>query len=184
VEDLGAAAQGLAERALAHRQDHEFLEVEAVIGMLAAIDDVHHRHRHLHRARTAEIAIERQAGLFGGCLGNRHRHGKHGIGAETRLVFGAVELDQRLIDEGLLLRIEADDRFGNLGIDVLHGLHDALAQIAACITVTQLDGLARSGRRARRHGGTPHDAGFEQYVAFNGGISAGIQNLARNNINN
>ena len=184
MEDFGAAAQRLAERALADRQDHEFLKVEAVVGVLAAVDDVHHRHRHLHRPRAAEVAVERQARLLGGGLGHRHRHREQRIGAEARLVFGAVELDQRLIDEGLLLRIKTDDRLGDLAIDVFDRPRHALAEVARGIAVTQFDGFARTGRGARGHGGAPHHARLEQDVAFDGGVAARIENLAGDDIDN
>ena len=42
MEDLGAVAQRLAEARRADRQDHELLDVEAVVGVRAAVDDVHH----------------------------------------------------------------------------------------------------------------------------------------------
>ena len=45
VEDLGAGAQRFGERIEADRQHHEFLQVDVVVGMRAAVDDVHHRHR-------------------------------------------------------------------------------------------------------------------------------------------
>jgi hypothetical protein len=167
----------------ADRHDHEFLDVQAVVGVLAAVDDVHHRHRHLHRRHAAEVAVQRQAGFLGSRLGDGHRDGQDGVGAETRLVVGAVEIDHGLVDEGLLLGIEADDGFGDLGIDVLDRLHHALAEIAALVAVAQLDGFARAGGGAGRHGGAPHDAGFEQHIGFDRGIAAGIENFAGNNIN-
>ena len=68
VEDFGATAQRFAEGRQTDRHDHEFLDVQAVVGVLATVDDVHHRHRHLHRARTAEVAIKRQTGFLGGAL--------------------------------------------------------------------------------------------------------------------
>ncbi len=56
VEDFDAAAQGVAERVEAQRHDHELLHVDRVVGMLAAVDDVHHRGRQQSRVRAAEIA--------------------------------------------------------------------------------------------------------------------------------
>ena len=56
-----AAAHRLGQRRRADRHDHEFLEVDRVVGMLAAVDDVHHRHRQDMRRDAADIAIERQA---------------------------------------------------------------------------------------------------------------------------
>ena len=44
----------------ADRHDHEFLEVDAVVGVNAAVEDVHHRHRQQVRIDAADIAIERQ----------------------------------------------------------------------------------------------------------------------------
>ncbi len=94
------------------------------------VDDVHHRHRHAHRTGTAEVAIERQAGLFGRRLGNGHRDREHGVGAKARLVVGAVQFAQGLVNEGLLFGVEADDGLGNFGIDVLDGAGHTLAEEA------------------------------------------------------
>ena len=54
VEDLRAVAQRLRRSRRADRQDHEFLDVDAVVRVRAAVDDVHHRHRHDLAARAAE----------------------------------------------------------------------------------------------------------------------------------
>ena len=42
MEDLSAHTQGLRERARAHWHDHEFLDIDTVVGVLTTIDDVHH----------------------------------------------------------------------------------------------------------------------------------------------
>ncbi len=77
--------------------------------MGAAIDDVHHRHRQKMGVRAADIAIERQAGGFGGSLGDGQRNAEDGVGAEARLVRRAVELDHRLVDLDLVFGIQAAD---------------------------------------------------------------------------
>jgi hypothetical protein len=136
VKDLGTTTQRLAERTLTHRKNHELLEIETVVGVLATVDDVHHRYRHLHRPRTTKIAVKRQARFLGRGLGHRHRHREHGVGTESRLVVGTVEMNQRLIDERLLLCVEANDRFGNLGVYVLYSLQHALAEVAGGIAIT------------------------------------------------
>src|SRR3979411_2818886 len=51
----------LAEGRRADRHDHEFLEVDRVVGMHPAVDDVHHRGRQQARRAPAHIAIERLA---------------------------------------------------------------------------------------------------------------------------
>ena len=43
VENLDAAAQGLAEARRADRQHHELLDVDVVVGVRPAVEDVHHR---------------------------------------------------------------------------------------------------------------------------------------------
>jgi len=184
LEHLGTAAQCFAEGLRADRHDHEFLDVQIVVGVRAAVDDIHHRHRHLHRAGTTEIAIQRQAGFFRRRLGHRHRNRQHGVRAEARLVLGIVEVDQRLVDEGLLFGVQPQDGFGNFGIDVFDRALDALAQITPGVAIAQLDGFARAGGRTRGHGGTAHDARFEQHIGFNGGIAARIENFAGDDINN
>ena len=45
VVDLGAHAQTLGERGRAYRHDHELLQVDVVVRVHAAVEDVHHRHR-------------------------------------------------------------------------------------------------------------------------------------------
>ena len=61
VEDLGAHAQRLGERRRADRHDHELLEVDRVVGVRAAVEDVHHRHGQHVRRLAAEVAPQRQA---------------------------------------------------------------------------------------------------------------------------
>jgi hypothetical protein len=74
VEHLCPVAQRLAEARRADRQDHELLHVEAVVGVRAAVDDVHLRHRHdrlvASGAELRQIAVQgkvRLAGRRPGC---------------------------------------------------------------------------------------------------------------------
>lgn len=46
MEYLGPHAQRLAEVRRPHRLDHELLDVDVVVGMLATVEDIHHRYRH------------------------------------------------------------------------------------------------------------------------------------------
>jgi hypothetical protein len=148
VKHFGAVAQGLAKARRTHRNDHEFLHVDIVVGVRAAVDDVHHRHRQRHRRGAAEVAVERQASLFGGGASACHRYRQQGIGTEARLVVGAVEIDHGLVDEGLVLDVEADDGFADFCVDVLDCLQHALAQITRLVAVAQFDCLAAAGRCA------------------------------------
>jgi hypothetical protein len=81
MERLGTVAKGFTEGRSAHRNDHELLQVEVVVGVSTAVDDVHHRDGHLEGTHAAEVAVERHAGLFGGGAGHGHGDGEDGIGA-------------------------------------------------------------------------------------------------------
>ena len=61
VEHFGTAAQGFAEGFGADGHNHKFLDVQAVVGVFAAVDDVHHRHGQGHRACAADITVQRKA---------------------------------------------------------------------------------------------------------------------------
>ena len=86
VEDLDAAAQGVAEGVEAQRHDHELLHVDRVVGVRAAVDDVHHRRRQQPGADAAQVAEQRQAAVVGRRVGDGQRHAENGVGAEVLLV--------------------------------------------------------------------------------------------------
>ena len=100
------------------------------------------------------------------------------------LVLGAVQVDQGLVQEGLLGGVQAQHGLGDLGVDVLDGLEHALAQVAVLVAVAQLDGFARAGGGAGGHGGAAHGAGLQQHVAFDGGVASAVQDFAADDINN
>ena len=110
VEDLGAHAHGLGEVRRADRRDHELLDVDRVVGMRPAIEDVHHRHRQQRRLRAAEIAVERLIAVARRGLGGGERHAENGVGAEPLLVLRAVEIAEALVDAALVAGIEAVQR--------------------------------------------------------------------------
>ena len=64
MKDLRAHSQRFAEAFSADGNDHELLKVDVVVGVGAAIDDVHHRHRQSVRALAAEITIERKFAII------------------------------------------------------------------------------------------------------------------------
>jgi hypothetical protein len=73
VENLGAGPQRFGKRGQADRHHHEFLQVHVAVGVRAAVEDVHHRHRQqirrVARARArerGEVGVERDAGSGGG----------------------------------------------------------------------------------------------------------------------
>ncbi len=124
------------------RDDHELLQIEVVVGMRTTVDDVHHRHRQCHGTRATEVAVQGQARFLGRRLSHRHGHRQSRVGTQARLVVGAVQIDQGLVDIGLLAGIQAHDGLGDFRVDVLHSPQHALAAVALGIAVAQLDRLA------------------------------------------
>ena len=146
--------------------------------MSAAVDDVHHGGRHDLGVHSAEVLIQRQTEVFS-CGARRGKgHAEHGVGAETGLVFGAVEIDEGVVHLYLTKCVEADDGFGDFTVHVFYGAGHALALVAALVAVAHFEGFAAAGGGAGRHGGAADVTGFETDFHFNSGIAAGVENLA------
>ena len=92
MEDLCPHAERFSKGCGADRHDHELLNIDIVVGMSAAVDDIHHRQRKFFGVAAADILIERQAGLFGSGLGNSQGNPEDGVCAKLAFVFGAVEI--------------------------------------------------------------------------------------------
>ncbi len=148
VKCLRAPAHRLGERRRADREDHELLKVDRVVGVRAAIDDIHHRRRQNSSHGAADVAVKRQARSFRRRLGDGKRDAENCVRAELRFVFRAVELDQRLVNLQLIFRLEAAYGVENLAIDRFDGLQNAFAAEASLVSVAQFDRFARAGRSA------------------------------------
>ena len=93
VVDLGAPAQALGKAPGAHRHDHELLEVDVVVGVHAAVEDIHHGRGQQMGVDTAQVLVQRQARRLGCGAGNCQRHAQNGVGAELGLVGRTVRGD-------------------------------------------------------------------------------------------
>ena len=178
VVDLAADAQGLAEARRAVRDDHELLQVERVVGVRPAVDDVHHRHGQDMRGRPAERAPERQPERGRRGLGDGQRGAEHAVGADAALVGRPVDLAQQPVDAALVVHVVAEQRRAELVVDARDGALDRLAAVGGA-AVTALDRLVRPGRRARGHGGAAERAGVGEDVDLDGRVSARVEDLAR-----
>ena len=178
VVDLGAHAQRLGERRRAARDDHELLEVDVVVGVHAAVEHVHHRHRQHVRRRAAEVAVQRQP--------LARRPAAWAAASETPRIALAPSRDLLGVPSSaisasssaaLVGRVEAAQRLGDLAVHVRDGLRDALAAVALA-AVAQLDRLELAGRRARGHGGAADGARVELDLDLDGGVAARVEDLA------
>ena len=178
VVDAGALHQRLGVRRRADRGDHELLHVDVAVRVRAAVEDVHHRHRQDVRVRAADVAEQRQAGAVRGRLGDRQADAEDGVRAELGLVRGAVEVEQGLVDQPLLVDVVPDD----LLVDVLQDrgdrLLDTLAAVPGLVAVAQFDGLELAGGRARGHGRPGDGVVVEQNLDLDSGVAARVEDLA------
>ena len=148
--------------------------------MCAAVEHVHHRHRQRLGVAAADVVIQALAGRQRAGLRAREGHAENSIGAETGLVRGAVQLDEQLVDGGLVEDVHALQRLSDLDVDVLNCLEHALAEVTALIAVAQLASLVDTGR----NGSAANGAVVERDLDFHGRIAAGVQNLSGAYIHN
>ena len=176
MEDLGPVAHRLAQGLGPHRQDHELLEVDAVGGMGPAVDDVHHRHRQAVVAVT-QVLVQGHGALLGRRVGGGERDPEQGVGAQSLLIFGAVQGDHLVIDGGLLADLHAHQGAAQFAADVGHGLEDTLAAIAGLVPVAQFQGLAGPGGGARGDRRPAQGPIGGDDIGLDGGVTAGIEDL-------
>ena len=179
VEDLGADAERLGEGLGAGGDDHELLEVEPVLGVRAAVDDVHERHRQRPRAVAAEPAVQRSARVCGGRLRGGERAAEDRVRTEPALVRRSVELDQQVVERALIVRVDAGERARDLAVDVRDRFQHALAEVRRGVAVAQLDGLVLAGRRPGRDGRAPERARVEADVDLERRIAPRVEELSR-----
>lgn len=177
VVDLRTDAQGLAEGLRADRGDHEFLDIHPGVGVGAAVEDVHHRHRQDVAVGAADVTEELQAGGLGGGLGHSHGDTENGVGTEAGLVGRAVQLDHGLVHQALVVGFDTCQGFVNLADDVADGLEHALAEVAVA-TVTQFVCLVHTGRGAGGHGGPSDGAVVQTDLDLDCRVTTGVQDFA------
>ena len=184
MEDLGAHAQGLAEAGSAHRHDHELLDLHVVGGVCAAVEDIHHGHGQLLCVNAADIVVQggAQALSRGLCAGQGGA--QDGVGTQAALVGRTVQGNQLLVNRHLIQHILTHQGIADLGIDVVHSVLDALAQITALIAVTQLTCLINAGGRTGGNRSTAHSTVFQIDLYLNCRVAAAVQDLAADDINN
>ena len=179
VEDLRPRPERLGERGEPGRNQHELLHVEPVVRVGPPVDHVHEGDRQRPRVRPAEVPEEGEPEVVGGGAGAREGHAEDGVRPQGLLLRRAVELAERAVDEGLLGRVHPLHLGGDHALHVAHGLEHALAAEAPPVVVPELEGLRAPRRRAGRHGRAPLGPAVEVHLDLEGGVPAGVQDLAR-----
>jgi hypothetical protein len=145
VEDLRAGANSLGKRGRADRHHHELLKVHAAVGMGAAVEDVHHRHRKERAPRAAVerrgVLVERHACRRRIRTRERHGHPEQRVRPEPSLVGRAVQLDQERVDRALI-SFTSGERLRDLAVHMGDRGPDPLAQVPLLVAVPQLQRFA------------------------------------------
>ena len=97
--------------------------------------------------------------------------------APRRPRFGVPSSCRSVVVDRPLVGGLADERRGNLAVDVADGLQHALAAVAALVAVAKLQRLACAGGGAGRDGGAAERARLEHDVHFDGWIASRIKNF-------
>ena len=81
-------------------------------------------------------------------LGDGQRDTKDGIGTKLGLVGSAIEVDEELVNLGLVLDVDVglDQLRADDGVDVLDGLGDTLAGPLGLVTIAELASLVLTYR--------------------------------------
>ena len=180
VEDLGAHAQRLGERSRADRHDHELLDVDRVVGMGAAVDDVHHRHRQ-HAGRRRRRHSGRAAGpaACAAALATARLTPRMAL-APRRPLFGVPSRSISSASIAAWSSASMPDSASKISpLTASTALQHALAAVAALVAVAQLDRLVGAGGGARGHGGAAEGAVSRVDIDLDGRIAAAVENFAR-----
>ena len=181
VENLGAHAHRLGHAPGGDRHDHELLHVDGVVGMGAAVQDVHQGDGQRARVEAADIAEQGLADLGRRGPGGGEAHAQDRVRTEAALVVGAVEGDERGIEAGLLGGFHAAQRRKNLLVHRPHRLaHTQAAEPPPAIA--PLDRFMAAGGGAGGDGGAPLDTGLQRDVDFHRRVAAAVEDLPRPNI--
>jgi hypothetical protein len=121
-----------------------------------------------------EVAPERQPDRIGSSARNGHRDAQDRVGAELRLRRGTVVVQHGLVDACLVERLRPDHLRRDLVHDVFDRFQNTLAEIAAGVSIAQLESFMLTGRGARRNGSSSGRPSHQLHVDLDGRISSRV----------
>ena len=93
MKNFRAASQRFGETAESYRLYHEFLDIDIVVGVLTAVENIHHGHRHAHlRFACQGVDMLKQRLLLANRsrLTSRERHRQGCVGTQATFVLCAI----------------------------------------------------------------------------------------------
>ncbi|CCK08265.1 phosphopyruvate hydratase [Cronobacter sakazakii 696] len=146
MENFRTHADGFFNAGSANRLDHEFLDINVVVSVLAAVDDVHHRNRHREFARSAvqfsDVLVQRHAFGSSSSFSVSQRNGQNGVCTEVRFVFSTVQIDHDLVDTSLIFSIFANDSLSDRAVNRANRFGYAFAQETGFVAIAQFQRFA------------------------------------------
>ena len=127
------------------RYNHEFLYIDIIVGVLAAVQYVHHGHRQFSGVHTPYILKQRHIEILCRSFGHGQGDTQNGVGSELRFVWRAVQVAENAVDQRLITGIVTGQGFLDR-LDVRDGVQNAFSQVAAFVAVPQFDGFVFAGR--------------------------------------
>ena len=112
---------------------------------------------------------------------NCKRDAEDCVGAELRLVRGAVQVKHGLVDRTLVGGLHAQNLGGNFVEDCVDCVEHTLTHVAVLVAVTALVGLKSAGRGARRDGCARKRAILKLYFHLDSGVTTGVENFTCSN---
>ncbi len=182
MKNFGGHSEGFGKRGAVDRNDHEFLNVDAVVRVGAAVQNIDVRYGKKITLSSGQIGEQLLFRGPGGGRGGRHGDGKNRIGSQPLFrrcaVKGHHPVVQLILPEG----VHAGDFRGQNVSRIGDGLADTFAQVPGWISVSEFQGFPFSGGGPGWNRGFPGDSGSQRDFCFDGRVSAGVQDFTRKNM--
>ncbi len=181
MEHFRAPAQTFGKRFGADRHNHEFLNVNGVGRVRAAVEYVHHRNGQTRCRTAADKTVKRNIK----CLRSRFRRGngnrENCVCAELGFVIRAVCVEHNFVYFVSIESVNAFKRFVDNGIYVGNRFGYALAAVTRLVAVAQLDCLELARGRTGGRRASAYNAAFQFDFSFDCGIAARVYNFSADN---
>ncbi len=130
--------------------NHEFLNINVVVCVLTAVDDVHHRNWHRVFAWSAvqfsDVFEQWLTFRSSCCFGVRQGNSQDCVRTEVRFVFSTVQIDHDFIDASLVFGVFAKDCLCNWTVNRANSFGYAFAQETGFVAIAQFQRFAGTSR--------------------------------------
>ncbi len=137
LENFGTHTDSFFNRICRNRHNHKFLNINRVICVFAAVQNVHHWNWQSASHSAAQVTIQRQASFF--CLSFSHsqRYCQNSVSAQVAFVFCAVQINHCVINVNLIFCFIASQSVINFVVYIFNSFQNTFAAKAGFVTVTQ-----------------------------------------------